>query len=91
MTRQPAARPPAEGRNLVNSILATAGGVIGDNTMVDVRIGGAPNRITLGTFLADNRDDDGIDRDAIVAALEAGRTYRGGGGASPEWSIRVAS
>jgi hypothetical protein len=85
------ARPPTEGRNLINAALAAAGGVIDNTTVIDVRIGGAPNRTTLGTFLADNRDDDGIDRDAIVAALEAGRVCRGGGGGSAAWSIRVAS
>jgi hypothetical protein len=62
---------------------------IDNNTVVRLRIrqidGTDTHRVTLGMFLQANED---LDVPAIEAALLAGKEYRGGGGASPEWSIR---
>ena len=46
--------------------------------------------VKLCEFLADNEDDLCGAREE-VEALAVGETYRGGGGASPEWSITRTS
>jgi hypothetical protein len=48
---------------------------------------GEPITTTLDQFIIDN---DGFDDDEIAAmrtAIDDGKTYRGGGGASPMWTI----
>lgn len=53
---------------------------------------GETTTTTWGEFCADNADCIGDDELQTVAhTLAAGGTYRGGGGAEPEWSIRTAS
>ena len=54
--------------------------------------GASPVKTTLGDFLADNDGafDDGEIAD-MRAALDAGKEYRGGGGASMAWTLRAAS
>lgn len=50
------------------------------------------NQTTLGEFFAVNPDSlQAEDREAITAALAAGKVYRGGGGAEAEWSVRRAA
>lgn len=50
------------------------------------QIGWHKIRTTLGDVMRDN-DPDALDRDAIVAALEADAVYELGGGAMPEMMI----
>ena len=47
-------------------------------------------KTTWGAFAADNADS-GLDLADIEVTLAAGETFYGGGGAEPEWSIRMAS
>lgn len=65
---------------------------ITDDTRIVIRALGGPLggyhklHTTLGDVMRDN-DPDAIDRDAIVAALEADEVYVLGGGAAPEMLI----
>lgn len=50
---------------------------------------GAEHSTTWGEFVADNADSlDGFELALIATALAAGRSYRGGGGAGGEWTVR---
>ena len=62
---------------------------LSDDTRLTLRFEGEARPTTIGLFLADNPDD--IDPVALHAALNRGEVYRGGGGASPEWSVELAS
>lgn len=59
---------------------------ITDSTRLTVTIAGDRFATTLGLLMADN-DPDGLDRDAIVAALKADEVYATGGGAQPDIMI----
>lgn len=61
----------------------------------DVRIlvcadnAGAERSTTWGEFVADNADGlDGFELGLIATAIAAGRSYRGGGGATGAWTVR---
>ena len=55
-----------------------------------VTVDGDDIPIKLCEFLADN-DDDLCGAREPIEALAIGETFYGGGGASPEWSIRRVS
>ena len=67
--------------------------MIDPNTIVVVIIGctdaAERYRVTLGMFLEANAGD--VDGEAIMAAVATGQTYRGGGGAAPEFTVRRAA
>lgn len=51
---------------------------------------GEEDAMSWGEFVAANMDMiDSGEIDDILRAVRAGRTYHGGGGAAPEWSIRM--
>jgi len=61
------------------------------NIAIEVDGDGSPFVTWLADFLAANRD--GIEPDEaaeIVAAVERGEEYRGGGGAAAKWTVRRA-
>lgn len=61
-------------------------------TRVAITTGGVEHETTWREFCDDNADAFTTgERLAIAVAVAAGDTYRGGGGAEGEWSVRRAS
>jgi hypothetical protein len=58
-------------------------------TIVRLKTGDLNVTLSLAEFLEANAGLDRPERDAVFAALEAGRVYHGGGGAEAEWSLEV--
>lgn len=62
---------------------------LSDDTRIILHFEDEARPTTIGLFLTDNPDE--VDPVELHAALARGEVYRGGGGASPEWSVELAS
>ncbi len=64
--------------------------LLGRQIVLDIDEDGARNVCETAESFFRRCDPDVIDYPGIAAALLAGETYRDGGGAAVEWSIRLA-
>lgn len=64
---------------------------LADDTLVTVESGGERCTVTWRDFAATNTelDEVGHATEDIARELAAGRSYAGGGGASPRWEVRL--